>query len=76
MLLSSEMQGQMVFHILQNDLHRPFENGKANQYMIEEAITLGLYKGEIPPCDQEDIDLIISLVNDLIQNYGTIDNER
>jgi len=74
MLLSSETQAQMVFHILQNDLHRPFENGKANRYMIEEAITLGLYKGEIPPCDQEDIDTIISLVDDLIKNYGTIDN--
>jgi hypothetical protein len=74
MLLSTELQGQMVLHILQENLHKPFQDGKANRYMIEEAITIGIYKGELPPCDQEDVDNIISCVDDLIREFGKINN--
>ena len=72
MMLSGDLQGAMVLHILEKGWHQPFVDGKANEYQIEEAITLGLYQGEIPPLDQDDVDVIISLVNDLIKNYGTV----
>lgn len=71
MLLSTEVQGQMVLHILQEDLHKPFQDGKANRDRIEDAIVVGMYKKELPPCDQEDVDNIISCVDELIEEFGS-----
>jgi hypothetical protein len=70
MLLSAEQQGSMVFHILENNYHKPFVGGKANRENIEEEITIGLYKQEIPPCNQEDVDWICDLVDAMIIEYG------
>ena len=70
MLLTAEQQAEMVFHILGEDYHRPFVNGKCNRDNIEEKITIGLYQGEIPPCTQEDVDWICDLVDTLIVEYG------
>lgn len=68
MLLTAEQHGEMVFHILYNDFHRPFVKGKANRDKIEEEITMGLYRGDIPPCSQADVDMVITLVDDLLLN--------
>jgi len=70
MLLTSEQQGQMVFHILEQGYHQPFVEGKANREKIEDEITIGLYKGEIPPCNQDDVDCICDMVDCLIVEYG------
>jgi len=70
MLLTSEQQGQMVFHILEQGYHQPFVEGKANREKIEDEITIGLYKGEIPPCNQDDVDWICDMVDCLIVEYG------
>lgn len=68
MLLTAEQHGEMVFTILYNDFHRPFVKGKSNRDKIEENITIGIYSGEIPPCSQEDVDMVIALVDDLVIN--------
>lgn len=68
MLMTAEQHGEMVFTILYNDYHRPFVKGKANRDKIEEEITMGIYRGEIPPCSQEDVDMVITLVDDLLLN--------
>lgn len=70
MLLTTEQQGQMVFHILEQGYHQPFVEGKANREKIEDEITIGLYKGEIPPCNQDDVDWICDMVDCLIIEYG------
>jgi len=70
MLLTAEEQGQMVFHIIENYYHQPFVNGKANREKIEDEIVIGMYKGEIPPCTQEDVDWICDMVDTLIVEYG------
>jgi len=70
MLLTAEQQGQMVFHILQQGYHRPLVEGKANRDKIEDEIVLGLYNKEIPPLNDEDVDLIYLLVNELVEEYG------
>ena len=70
MLLTTEQQGQMVFHILEQGYHQPFVEGKANREKIEDEITIGLYKGEIPPCNQDDVDWICNMVDCLIVEYG------
>jgi hypothetical protein len=70
MYLNSEQHGQMVFHILQQGYHKPLIDGKANRDEIEEQITIGLYAGEIPACNQEDVDWICDLVDCMIQEYG------
>lgn len=70
MLLTTEQQGQMVFHILEQGYHQPFVEGKANREQIEDEITIGLYKGEIPPCNQDDVDWICDMVDTLIVEYG------
>jgi hypothetical protein len=70
MLLTAEQQGSMVFHILEHGYHQPFVDGKANRDNIEEEITVGLYKQEIPPCTQEDVDWICDLVDAMIIEYG------
>ena len=69
-MLSSTQLGQMAFHVLQMDYHRPFIDGKANRANIEEQIVIGAYSGEIPPIDQTDVDIIIDLVDGLISDYG------
>lgn len=71
MLLTTEQQGEMVFHILEHNYHRPFTDGKCNRENIEDQIVIGLYSNEIPPCDEEDVDMICDMVDDLIQMYGT-----
>ena len=68
MRLTAEQHGEMVFHILFNDYHRPFIKGKANKSKIEDQIIIGMYKKEIPPCSQADVDMVVLLVNDLIEN--------
>lgn len=68
MLMTAEQHGEMVFTILYNDYHRPFVEGKANRDKIEEQITMAIYRGDLPPCSQEDVDMVITLVNDLLLN--------
>ena len=70
MLLTAEQQGQMVFHILQQGYHRPLVDGKANRDKIEDEIVIGLYNKEIPPLNNEDVDLVYVLVNELVEEYG------
>jgi hypothetical protein len=70
MYLNSEQHGQIVFHILEQGYHQPYIDGKANRGQIEEEITIGLYKGEVPPCNQEDVDWICELVDCMIIEYG------
>lgn len=70
MYLNSEQHGQMVFYILEQGYHQPYIDGKANRDQIEEEITIGLYKGEVPPCNQEDVDWICDLVDCMIIEYG------
>ena len=70
MLLTAEQQGSMVFHILEHGYHQPYVDGKANRDNIEEEITVGLYKQEIPPCNQEDVDWICDLVDAMIIESG------
>lgn len=70
MLLTAEQQGQMVFHILQQGYHRPLVEGKANRDKIEDEIVKGLYSKEIPPLNEEDVDLVYVLVNELVEEYS------
>lgn len=59
---------QMTFDIIQNGWHRPFVKGKCNRDMIEDQITIGILSGELQPMDQEDVDMVISLVDSLIES--------
>jgi hypothetical protein len=68
MLLTPEQQGEMVFHILYHDYHRPFVKGKANRQKIEDAITVALYRKELPPIQEDDIDCIVKMVDALISS--------
>ena len=70
MLLTAEQQGQMVFHILQQGYHRPLVEGKANRDKIEDEIVKGLYNKEIPPLNEEDVDVICFLVDELIDEHS------
>lgn len=70
MLLDSETQGQVVLDILANDLHKPFVKGKCNVDKIEEKLTIGILAGALPAMDQDDVDLIITMVNELIVEFG------
>ena len=69
MLLTAEQQGQMVFHILQQGYHQPLVEGKANRERIEDKIIIGSYNNEIPPITDEDVDLIYTLVNELVEEH-------
>ena len=70
MLLTAEQQGQMVFHILQQGYHRPLVEGKANRDQIEDEIVKGLYNKDIPPLNEEDVDVVCFLVDELIDEYS------
>ena len=70
MLLTAEQQGQMVFHILQQGYHRPLVEGKANRDKIEDEIVKGLYNKEIPPLNEEDVDVVCFLVDELIDEHS------
>lgn len=70
MMLSTERQGQVVLDILMNDFHKPFVDGKCNADKIEEELTVGILAGVLSPMDQEDVDLIITMVNEMIVEFG------
>ena len=70
MLLAPERQGHIVFDILSNDCHRPLVDGKCNVNKVEEELTVGILAGVLPAMDQEDVDLIITMVNELIVEFG------
>jgi len=70
MLLTAEQQGQMVFHILQQGYHRPLVEGKANRDKIEDEIVKGLYNKDIPPLNEEDVDVVCFLVDELIDEHS------
>ena len=70
MLLTAEQQGQMVFHILQQGYHRPLVEGKANRNQIEDEIVKGLYNKDIPPLNEEDVDVVCFLVDELIDEHS------
>jgi len=70
MLLTAEQQGQMVFHILQQGYHRPLVEGKANRDQIEDEIVKGLYNKDIPPLNEEDVDVVCFLVDELIDEHS------
>lgn len=70
MLLTAEQQGQMVFHILQQGYHRPLVEGKANRDQIEDEIVKGLYNKDIPPLNEDDVDVVCFLVDELIDEHS------
>ena len=70
MLLAPERQGHIVFDILSNDCHKPLVDGKCNVDNVEEQLTMGILAGVLPAMDQEDVDLIITMVNELIVEFG------
>ena len=70
MLLTAEQQGQMVFHVLQQGYHLPLVEGEANRDKIEDEIVKGLYNKEIPPLNDEDVDVVCFLVNELIDEHS------
>lgn len=69
-MLNAETHGAMVFHILQNDYHRPLVDGKCNRDNIEEQIVVGMYSGEVPALSEYDVDMICSCINDLIVEHN------
>jgi|TARA_Y100000289_G_C3923975_1_gene152181 hypothetical protein len=67
-MLKGETIGQIVFHIIDNDIHMPLIKGKANRGNIEDQIIIGLYSQKIPPINGSDVDMIVELVDELIEN--------
>jgi len=70
MQLSADKQGTMVLDILQQGFHQPIINGKCNADNIHEELTIGILAGVLPPMDEEDADTIISLVDEMITEFG------
>lgn len=70
MLISdNEHAGRLAYDILFNQYHLPLVDGKSNRDNIEEQITIGLYRGELDPITQEIVDLAISTVDDMIDEF-------
>lgn len=68
MLLNTEAHANMVIDIMANKWHIPFVNGKSNQDNIEDNIIAGMYAKVLPPMDQDDVDMVISLVDEMIES--------
>jgi len=69
MLLTTETQGHMVLDIMANKWHLPFINGKANRDNIEDNIIAGMYAKVLPAMEQDDVDMIISLVDEMVTEF-------
>lgn len=59
--------GELCFGILYNDFHRPLVDGKANRDRIEDAVTIGMMKGELGYVDADTVRIAISLIDDLLE---------
>jgi len=70
MYLNPDQQGTVVLDILQNNFHAPLVDGKCNADNIHEELTIGILAGVLPPMDEEDADMIISLVDEMITEFG------
>lgn len=57
----------LALDILQNRLHLPLnDEGKINIDLIEDQITIGLYRRELRPMTQEVFDLAVSTVQEMV----------
>jgi hypothetical protein len=70
MQLQSVSAGELCFDILRNEFHLPLIDGKANRDNIEDAIVVGVLRGELGYIDKETVDLTIELVDDLLALYN------
>jgi hypothetical protein len=67
----SKTAGILAVDIMRNDFHRPFVDGKCNRDNIEENVTIGILSGALEYyVDQEILDLAMSVIDDLIEQYG------
>lgn len=57
----------LALDILQNRLHLPLDDeGKINIDLIEDQITIGLYRGDLRPMSQEVFDLAVATVQEMV----------
>lgn len=67
----TQAAGTLAIDLMRNDFHRPYVDGKCNRDNIEENITIGILSGNLGYyVDQEIVDLAISVIDDLIEQYG------
>ena len=69
MLLTAETQANMVMDIMANKWHLPIVKGKSDRDNIEDNIIAGMYARVLPPMEQDDVDMIISLVDEMVTEF-------
>jgi hypothetical protein len=66
MLTKDVNHGLHALSILENDLHTPIVNGKCNRERVEDLLLIAIYRKDIGPMVQEDVNLICEMLDDLI----------
>lgn len=66
MLQDEVYHAQIALDILNLDLHQPIVDGKCNRNRIEEVLILGIYRKEVDPINQMDVDIIIDLLDSIV----------
>ena len=70
MLLTAVQQGQIALDAMMSGVHRPFIDGKCNREKLHNVFLVGMMKGELPPMDQKDAEMIFELIDSLIEEYN------
>ena len=70
MKTDTELAGYMAFDILRFGYHLPLVDDKPNRELIEDAITIGIMRGELVPLSQGTVDLAIETVELLLNELN------
>ena len=70
MKTDSELAGILAVDILRYGYHMPVLDGKANRELIEEAVTIGIMRGELGPLSEGTVNLAIETVEALLKEFN------
>lgn len=61
---------ELAIDIMQNGFHLPIKNGKVNRDHIEDEIIIAMYKKELPPITDTQLEMAIDSVQELVNEYN------
>lgn len=67
------ISSELALDILQNGFHLPITDGIVNKENIEDQIIIAMYKKELPPVTDRQLDMAIENVQMLVEEFKNIE---
>lgn len=67
------ISSELAIDVLQNGFHLPIVDGKVNRDNIEDQIIIGMYKKELPPVTDKQLNMTVENVQMLVEEFKNIE---